>query len=132
MSVEPAILPHPLLLPQRGGTQPLGAFSHPPTPSSTWLCRGRGAICCFCEYAQDAKAGGKDERGVTYTSFEELYQKRKQKYIFFNIWEVEIKNWVFVNEFTVYETALSPMKAQSFALWPSFQPALVSSLHEAV
>lgn len=56
----------------------------------------------------------------------ENFIKRENRNIYiFNIWEVEIKNWVFINEFTVYETPLSPVKTQSFALWPSFQPAWV-------
>lgn len=82
------------------------------TPTHTWqhwLCRRGKAICCFYEYTHDAKAGDQEENGAIYSSFKELYQKRKEN-IFFNVWEVEIKNRLSINEFMVSETPLSPRK----------------------
>lgn len=77
----------------------------------TWqhcLCRRRKAIHCLCEHDNDAKAGEQKENEAIRISLRELHQK--SNFLVSNVWEVEIKSRLSINEFMVSETPRSPRK----------------------
>lgn len=95
-----------VLHPLHGGWEirPSGHFD-------TWqhcLCRRRKEMHCFCEHTNDAKAGEQKENEAIHISLRELNQK--SNFLVFNVWEVEIKSRLSINEFMVSETPLSPRK----------------------
>lgn len=108
--VEPASLPHPALLAWWVRDQALGTFSWPPTPGNIGFAGGEKQFVAAVStpMVQRLEIRKKTEQHIFPSK--SCMQKRKNKYLFCNLWEVEIKNRLSINEFMVSEAPLSPRK----------------------